>query len=139
MQPTWRVRTGRGRLYDEFIRHGVAALGWSTAARFVAAAPSRRALPDGYAAAEPARRHSALVSGASQAWRFVHDVAEGDRAVTCSPQRRCCRVGRIAGPVRHRPDRDSLGMPLARRVDWQAREVPRDALPPGARNALGRC
>ena len=88
MQPMWMVRAERGRLYDEFLRHGVAALGWTALARLVAAAGSRQALLDMYAAAEPARRRSAIVSGASQVWRFVHDVAEGDRVVTYSPQRR---------------------------------------------------
>lgn len=137
MQPMWMVRAERGRLYDEFLRHGVAALGWTALARLVAAAGSRQALLDMYAAAEPARRRSAIVSGASQVWRFVHDVDEGDRVVTYSPQRRCYRVGRITGPARHHPEWIDLGMPLARRVDWHPREVPRDALPPGTRNSLG--
>ena len=46
MQPMWMVRAERGRLYDEFLRHGVAALGWTALARLVAAAGSRQALLD---------------------------------------------------------------------------------------------
>ena len=133
----WMVRAERGRLYDDFLRHGVAALGWTALARLVATVDSRRALLEAYATAEPTRRPSAIVSGASQVWRFVHDLAEGDRVVTYSPQRRCYRVGRITGPARQHPEWVDIGMPLARSVDWHPGEVPRDALPPGARNSLG--
>ncbi|HZX80882.1 MAG TPA: hypothetical protein VFE72_08035 [Lysobacter sp.] len=134
---TWMVRAEGGRLYEAFRRHGVAALGWVAPARLLAGADSRRALLEAYAAAEPARRHSAIVSGASQVWRFAHELIEGDRVLSYSPQRRVYGVGRVTGPALYRPDWIGLGMPLVRDVDWWPREVPRDALPAGARNALG--
>jgi restriction system protein len=133
----WMVRAERGRLYDAFLEHGVVALGWTRLAPMVLEAPSRDALVAMYAALEPSRRRSAIVSGASQMWRFAHEMVVGDRVVTYSPQRRTYRVGRVTGPARHRPDWNPIGLPLARTVDWAAADVPRDALPASTRNRLG--
>lgn len=133
----WMVRAERGRLYDAFREHGVAALGWTRLAPLVAQAGSREALIEAYAAIEPARRRSAIVSGASQMWRFAHEVAPGDWVVSYSPQRRTYLVGRIMGPARARPKWAAIGLPFARSVDWYPGEVPRDALRPATRNSLG--
>lgn len=133
----WMVRAEGGRLYDAFRDHGVVALGWTRLAPLVAKADSREALIDAYAAIDPMRRRSAIVSGASQMWRFAHEVMPGDWALSYSPHRRTYLVGRITGPARHRPEWAELGLPFARSVDWSPGEVPRDALRPGTRNSLG--
>lgn len=132
----WMVRAERGRLYDEFRQRGVVALGWTRLAPIVLDAASRDALIAAYAALDPARRRSAIASGASQMWRFAHEMVPGDRVVTYSPQRRAYLVGHVVGPARHRPEWEDIGLPLARAVDWAAAEVPRDALPPTTRNRL---
>jgi restriction system protein len=133
----WMVRAERGRLYDEFRGRGVVALGWSRLAPIVLGAASRDALIDAYSVLDPGRRRSAIVSGASQMWRFAHEMVPGDRVVTYSPQRRAYLVGRVTGPARHRPEWTDIGLPLAREVDWCMAEVPRDALPASTRNRLG--
>jgi restriction system protein len=133
----WMVRAERGRLYEDFRARGVVALGWSRLAPIVLDIESRDALVDAYAALDPVRRRSAIVSGASQMWRFAHEMARGDRVATYSPQRRAYLVGRVTGAARHHPEWSAIGLPLARSVDWYAAEVPRDALPPSTRNRLG--
>ncbi len=132
----WMVRAERGRLYEDFRTRSVVALGWTRLAPIVLGAAGRDALVDAYAALDPARRRSAVVSGASQMWRFAHEMQPGDAVVTYSPQRRAYLVGHVTGPARHRPEWAAIGLPLARAVQWCAHEVPRDALPPSTRNRL---
>lgn len=129
-------RAERGRLYDDLRTRGVVALGWTRLAPLVLDAAGRDALVDAHAAPDPPRRRSAIVSGASQTWRFAHEMQPGDAVVTYSPQRRVYLVGHVTGPARHRPEWTSIGLPLARAVHWCAHEVPRDALPPSAHNRL---
>lgn len=132
----WMVRAERGRLYDAFRGEGVVSLGWTRLAPIVLDIESRDALIDAYAVLDPLRRRSAVVSGASQMWRFAHEMARGDHVVTYSPQRRTYLVGRVTGPATYRPDRSDAGLPLTREVDWYPAEVPRDVLPAAARNRL---
>ena len=132
----WMVRAERGRLYGEFRERGVVALGWTRLAPIVLDIASREALIDAYAALDPVRRRSAVVSGASQMWRFAHEMVPGDWVVTYSPQRRTYLVGRVMGPARHRPEWSDIGLPLTRAVDWYAADVPRDLLPASTRNRL---
>lgn len=132
----WMVRAERGRLYDAFRQRGVVSLGWTRLAPIVLDVASRDALVAAYAALDPARRRSAVVSGASPMWRFAHEMVPGDWVVTYSPQRRAYLVGRVVGPPVPRADGAVTGLPLTRAVDWCATEVPRDALPPSTRNRL---
>jgi restriction system protein len=133
----WMVRAERGRLYDEFRERGVVALGWTRLAPIVLDIASRDALVDAYAALDPLCRRSAVVSGASQMWRFAHEMVPGDWVATYSPQRRAYLVGHVMAAARYHPEWVDIGLPLARKVDWYAAEVPRDALPPSTRNRLG--
>jgi restriction system protein len=133
----WMVRAEGGRLYDAFRGNGLVALGWMRLAPLAEAAESRDRLIEAYAALEPGRPRSSLVSGASQVWRFAHEVQTGDWVVTYSPRRRVYLIGSVLGPARHRPEGIDDGMPLARAVEWLPAEVPRDALRPATRNSLG--
>lgn len=133
----WMVRAEGGRLYDAFRTQGVVALGWTRLAPLACAATSREQLVEAYAALAPERARSSVVSGASQVWRFAHEMRNDDWVVTYSPRRRTYLVGRITGGARHRPGWVDAGMPLARAVDWLPDVVPRDALRPATRNSLG--
>lgn len=132
----WMVRADRGRRVDDFRALGVAALGWTRLAPLMHDAASRQALIDAYAALEPARRRSAIVSGASQMWRFAHEMQPGDAVATYSPQARAYFVGHVTGPARHRPDWAERGLPFVRPVAWRPDPIPRDALAPSTRNRL---
>lgn len=136
MKPAWMVRAEGGRLVDAFRTRGVVALGWTRLAPIVHAVDCRDALVDAYAALEPTRRRSSIVSGASQVWRFAHEVETGDWAVTYAPRERVYLVGAVTGAAEARPDWADDGLPLVRAVHWHARTVPRDALSPAVRNRL---
>lgn len=130
------VRAEGGRLVDAFRSRGVVALGWTRLAPIVLAMDRRQALIDAYAALEPARPRSSIASGASQVWRFAHEVETGDWAVTYAPAERAYFVAAVTGPAVHRPDWAEEGLPLVRAVKWQPQPVPRDALAPTVRNRL---
>jgi restriction system protein len=132
----WMVRAEGGRLVEAFRARGVVALGWTRLAPIVHDVDHRDALIDAYAAIDPARRRSSIVSGASQVWRFAREIDVGDWAVTYAPSERVYFVGAITGPAVHRPEWADAGLPLVRGVDWHAHSVPRDALSPAARNRL---
>lgn len=132
----WMVRAERGRLYEAFRERSVVALGWTRLAPIVMTMPSREALMEAYATLDPARRRSAIVSGASQVWRFAHEMEPGDAVVTYSPQRRAYLVGHVTGAACARPEWADIGLPLVRPVEWSPIEVPRDVLPATTRNRL---
>lgn len=136
MTRMWMVRADRGRLYDAFRSRRVVALGWSRLAPIVLDMPSREALITAYAALDPVRARSAVVSGASQMWRFAHEMVPGDAVVTYSPQRRVYAVGHVMGEARHAPEWADDGLPFVRAVQWLEAEVPRTVLAPSVRNRL---
>ncbi|MCI1067420.1 restriction endonuclease [Stenotrophomonas maltophilia] len=137
MERMWMVRGDGGTLYDAFRERGVVAVGWNQLATHAKPGVGRKQLIDLYQAAEPQAKHGTVVSGASQVWRFVNDIRDGDWVITYSPPNRLYSIGRIAGPAKHRPDWAEQGMPLARDVQWCAQELPRDHLSSGTKNSLG--
>ncbi len=137
MARMWMVRGDGGSLYDAFRERGVAALGWNQLAAHAIPGVERKQLMTIYRAAEPQAKQGSVVSAASQVWRFVNDVQDGDWVVTYSPANRVYSVGKVSGPAEHRPQWAEQGMPLVRKVQWQTREVPRDSLGISAKNSLG--
>jgi len=137
MARMWMVRGERGSLYDVFRERGVAAIGWGQLAPHAKPGVTRKQLVALYRAAEPQLKQGTLISGASQVWRFVNDIQNGDWIVTYSPANRLYLVGKVAGPAEHHPEWEEEGMPLARKVQWQAQELPRDNLGTSTKNSLG--
>lgn len=137
MKRMWMVRGEGGSLYDLFRDRGVAALGWSQLAGHARPGVDRKALIEVYRSAEPKARQGTLVSGASQVWRFVNEMKEGDWVVTYSPANRLYLVGVLSGPVEHRPEWVEEGMAIARKVQWQEQELSRDKLSTSTKNSLG--
>jgi restriction system protein len=115
----------------------VAAIGWSQLAAHAKPGVGRRQLMDLYRSVEPQLKQGTLISGASQVWRFVNDIQNGDWIVTYSPANRLYQVGRVNGEAEHHPEWAEEGMPLTRPVQWQSRELPRDALSTSTKNSLG--
>lgn len=137
MERMWMVRGDGGTLYDAFRERGVVAVGWNQLAAHAKPGVGRKQLIGLYQAAEPQAKHGTVVSGASQVWRFVNDIRDGDWVITYSPPNRLYLIGRIAGPAQHHTDWAEQGMPLARDVHWGAQELPRDRLGTGTKNSLG--
>jgi restriction system protein len=137
MTRMWMVRGEGGSLYEAFRERGVAAVGWNHLAAHAKPGVDRRQLAALYQAAEPQAKRGTVVSGASQVWRFVNEIQDGDWIVTYSPANRLYMLGKVAGPAQHHPEWAQQGMPLARKAQWQAQEIPRDDLGSGTKNSLG--
>jgi len=137
MARMWMVRGEGGSLYDTFRERGVAAVGWNQLAAHAKIGVGRKQLIALYQSAEPQAKQGTVVSGASQVWRFVNDIQDGDWVVTYSPANRLYSIGKVTGTAEYHPDWAEHGMPLARKVQWQAQELPRDNLSTSTKNSLG--
>lgn len=137
MARMWMVRGEGGSLYDAFREHGVAAVGWNQLAPHAKLGVGRKQLISLYQSAEPQAKQGTVVSGASQVWRFVNDIQNGDWIVTYSPANRLYSIGKVTGPAEYHPEWAEQGLPLARKVHWQAQELPRDSLGTSTKNSLG--
>jgi len=133
----WMVRSEGGSLYDAFRERGVVAVGWNQLAAHAKPGVERKQLIALYQSVEPQAKQGTVVSGASQVWRFVNDIQDGDWVITYSPTNRLYAIGNVTGSAEHHPEWSRQGMPLARQVQWQAQELPRDSLNSRSKNSLG--
>ncbi len=136
MAGTWMVRGDGGRLYEDFRERKVAAIGWNDLGARASKGMTRRELAVIYRELEPHAKPGAIVSGASQVWRFINEMAVGDSVVTYSPSNRTYLVGTVTGEASYEPEWAADDMGLARAVDW-THEVDRDVLSQPTRNSLG--
>lgn len=137
MATMWMVRGEGGSLYEDFRERGTAAIGWTQLADKAKPGMTRQELAQLYLAAEPDLRQGTILSGASQVWRFVNEIAVGDRVVTYSPSNRTYLLGTFTGPSEYRSEWAPEGMALARSVTWETKELNRDDLSVAAKNSLG--
>lgn len=137
MARMWMVRGEGGSLYEAFREHGIAAIGWRQISAQVKPGIARKQLIALYQSAEPQMKQGSVISGASQVWRFVNEIQDGDWAITYSPANRTYMVGQVNGPSEHHPEWVEQGMPLARKVRWQPQELARDNLSASTKNSLG--
>jgi restriction system protein len=135
MTSMWMIRGDGGRLYDNFKEEGVVAIGWSELAD---AKPgmTRAELASMYQKKRPEFKSSTIISGASQVWRFLNEMQQGDLVVTYDPSLREYLVGKIDGPAFVASDAAVDGMSILRKVAWHG-AVNRDSLSVKAKNSLG--
>ena len=131
------VRGEGGSLYEVFRERGIAAVGWGQLSAHAKPGVGRKELIDLYKSVEPQAKQGTVVSGASQVWRFVNDIQLGDWVITYSPANRLYSIGTVVGAAEHHPEWREQGMSLARKVQWQTRELPRDSLGSSSKNSLG--
>lgn len=105
----WMVRGEGGSLYEAFREQGVVAVGWTQLAAEAKPGVDRKQLIATYQAAEPLARPGTVISGASQVWRFVNEIQQGDWVVTYSPANRLYAVGTVAGRRSTFPSRPNQG------------------------------
>lgn len=137
MARMWMVRGEAGSLYDSFREREVAAIGWSQLAAHAKPGIGRKQLIALYQSAEPQMKQGTVISGASQVWRFVNEIQDGDWAITYSPANRLYLVGKVKGPAEYHSEWAEQGMSLVRKVQWQQQELPRDNLGTSTKNSLG--
>ncbi|MFV8526973.1 restriction endonuclease, partial [Ralstonia pseudosolanacearum] len=131
------IRADGGRLYGDFRQKGIAAIGWTQLAHHAKAGMTKKELADLHLSIAPETKEKMAVSVASQVWRFMNEVKIDDFVVTYSPASRTYLIGKVTGACERRADLVDVGMPLARTVMWQDREVNRDGLTDAAKASLG--
>lgn len=131
----WMIRAGRdGRWTETFVTQGLVGLGWhgvGDSTRFRSKADLTRAMLTAY----PGMSEGTAASGSSQLWRFQHEVAIDDYALTYDRGTRVYHVGKITGAASYVPG-DVEELTLRRPVKWLG-QVGRDLLSDDARNRLG--
>lgn len=135
--PTWMVRGERGPLYDTFREQSIVAIGWQEIAANVSPAMTRAQITALYQQRVPGIAQGAAIAGASQVWRFINEIAEGDKVVTYSPGNRTYLYGTVSSNYSYRAETAEQGMALIRSVNWQQNEINRDRLTTRSRNSLG--
>lgn len=133
----WMVRGEGGSLYEAFRERGVVAVGWSQLAAHAKPGVSRKQLIEIFQSAEPQAKQGTAISGASQVWRFVNEIMDGDWIVSYSPANRLYSIGKVHGAVEYHPEWAEQGLPLCRKVHWQSQELARDSLGISSKNSLG--
>ena len=135
MRNIWVVRAGkRGAFADEFEKAGIAAIGFS-ARKNISSLRSRDAFLSDLTREHPNMRKGRLINWASQLYRFVHEVKDGDLILTPVTDTREIMMGTCAGPCRYDPNREGV-LPHTRSVTWTDR-ISRDELSGRAKNSAG--
>lgn len=132
----WMVRAGRnGRWADVFSSERIVGLGWhgvGDSTKYKSKADLQRAMQEAY----PDMREGSAASGASQLWRFQHEIKVGDEVVTYDSASRVYLLGKIASDAHFEPG-EVEELTLRRRVDWSSNSASRDLLSDDTRNRLG--
>ncbi len=98
---------------------------------------TKKELVDLHLSIAPETKEKVAASVASQVWRFINEVKVNDLVVTYSPENRTYLIGKVTGECESRADLADMGMPLARTIVWQEKEVNRDGLTDPAKASLG--
>ena len=131
----WVVRAGKGGAFaDEFEKAGIAAIGFSSK-KNISRLKSRDAFLSELTREHPNMKKGRLINWASQLYRFVHEVKEGDLILTPITDTREIIIGTCVGPCRYDPNREEV-LPHTRSVAWTDR-ISRDELTGRARNSAG--
>lgn len=131
----WMARGESGRLYDELRERGIVAIGWWEMMDWKPG-ESRSDLAKRFVAHRPEYKRGTIISGASQVWRFINEIREGDLVLTYSPSLRKYLVGEVVGPAKPEPELRDTGIAISRKAKWLG-EVDRDVLSVPTKNSLG--
>jgi len=137
MSKMWMIRADGGRLYGDFRDKSIAAIGWTQLAHHAKPGMTKKELVDLHLSIAPETKEKMAVSVASQVWRFMNEIKVDDLVVTYSPDSRTYLIGKVTGGCESRADLVEEGMPLARTVVWQDKEIHRDDLTGAAKASLG--
>lgn len=135
MANIWVVRAGTGGAHaDEFEEIGIAAIGFGIEEN-ASALKSRDAILSVLMRQYPNMKKGRAINWASQLYRFVHEIEQGDTILTPIQDTREIMIGTCAGPYRYEPS-EERELPHTRPVSW-ARRVSRDRLSGRAKNSAG--
>src|SRR5690606_31207902 len=116
MSAVWMVRAGEaGRLFSEFEK-GYVAIGWH-AMGDMGGITSQEEMREAYIQAYPENKTGSVGNAAAIAFKFVRDLAKGDKVITYDRETRQYLVGEIIGDYEYRPK--TVGdYPNIRKVKW---------------------
>ena len=135
MRNFWIVRAGRGGVYAETCwETGIIAIGF-TRTGDVSHLSSPAEILAVMKGESPNVKERNLMVRASQLFRFVDGIQDGDVILTPIRDTREIMIGVCAGPYRYQPGREDNN-PHIRPVDWKKR-IPRDKLSQRAKNSAG--
>ena len=135
MATLWMVRCEGGSFYEQFRDRRVVAHGWHELVD-ATKGMDREAVFRMLSERRPDQKKATTLSGASQAWRFMNEIAVGDDVVTYDHSTRNYLVGRVKSEARVDEFMGGLEMPVVRDVDWRG-DVERDQLSIAAKASLG--
>jgi restriction system protein len=135
-EPTiWGIHAGKGGVADTlFKQQSVVAIGWSKLGDLSKLAADRQAFKAALAQVYPEKPESLPVK-AGQAYRFVHELEEGDLVLFPSTVERKIYFGEVTGGYRYDPSGDPH-FPNRRPVKW-LKSIPRTHFTQGALHELG--
>jgi restriction system protein len=131
----WKIMAGRGSAFvDRFIDDSRIAIGWAEAGDYTHV-NSREDIIKIFLAVWPEQSQRQIKTGASQVFRFLHEMSAGDKVVVYDPDERIYHVGRVLGEPKFDPEWNER-LPVNRDVEWIG-NVNRDDLSQPTKNTLG--
>jgi restriction system protein len=136
IRPIWGIHAGRtGDADNLFLNKGCIALGWPAMGDLAAIPPDRSAFKAKTLDAYPQWKQGKIINSASQLFRFLHEMKNGDLVAYPSKRDRHIHIGQIDGDYRFDPKTEP-GYPNVRRVKWLAKR-PRTYFSQGALYEIG--
>ena len=133
----WAIHAGQLAERDQLFREGTIAIGWADLGDLSLLKANRAAFREAIDKAWPDWSPGKRQNSASQLYRFVHEMGEGDPIVYPCKQLRVIFHGTIAGPYEYAVNSGPDGeMSNRRKVKWTG-NIPRDSLTQGAKYELG--
>lgn len=127
----WGVHTGDDNL---FLKGNVIAIGWREFGDLRAAAPTREAFREKYAATYPDAKKGSIPTSSGMLFRFCHEIQIGDYVVFPSKSDRMINIGTVTGEYRYVPD--ATHYVQQRSVKW-LKHFPRTSFSQGALYEVG--
>jgi restriction system protein len=129
----WVVHAGHLTERDELFQSGTIAIGWADLGDLKQLEANRPAFRTAVGKRWPSWSKGLVQNSASQLFRFVHEMQEGDPVLyPCKPSREVY-YGKITGPYHHIPSGE---LSNRRGVHWEGK-ISRDKLTQGAKYELG--
>ncbi|HEU4714873.1 MAG TPA: restriction endonuclease [Pyrinomonadaceae bacterium] len=132
----WGMHAGKtGDADSLFLHQNRIALGWRNVGDLSGIKPDREAFKNRVGAVYPDLKPGAKINSASQLFRFVHEMNDGDLVCYPSKADRQIHIGRVTGSYRYDPTA-SPNYPQQRPVEW-IRSVARTSFSQGALYEIG--
>ena len=128
------VRSDGGESIEDFLKHGVVAIGWGHLGDLSQYA-NRKEIREALQQNDPDYKPGSGVIHSGVIYRFAHEILVGDNVVTYDPDSRTYHLGEVKSTYRYEPG-VVPDKPHIVNVEWR-RQINRDSLSLSARNSLG--